>query len=76
MGGWAGSWATGCLALHVFQPNAGSQPRVVSSLCRNGCGLAYPRCGRGLRAVALSLAKIVPFYWPSDTSSTVKGPVK
>ena len=23
-GGWAGSWATGCLALRVFQPNAGS----------------------------------------------------
>ena len=42
-------------------------------LCRNGCGLVYPRCGRGLRAAALSLAKIVPFYWPSDSSSTVIG---
>ena len=42
----------------------------MSSLCRNGCSLAYPRCGRGFRAVALSLAKIVPFYLPSDSSNT------
>ena len=49
-----------------------------------GCGffvpkwvwLAYPRCGRGFRAVALCLAKIEPFYWPSDSSSTVIGPIK
>ena len=34
----------------------------MGSLCRNGCGLAYPRCGRGFRAVALCLAKIEPFY--------------
>ena len=31
---------------------------------------AYPRCGRGFRAVALCLAKIEPFNWPSDSSST------
>ena len=45
---------------------------VVGSLCRNECGLAYPRCGRGFRAVALCFAKIEPFYWPStaDSSST------
>ena len=42
-------------------------------LCRNGCGLAYSRCGRGLRAAALSLAKIVPLYWSSDSSRTVIG---
>ena len=42
----------------------------MSSLCRNGFSLAYPRCGRGFRAVALCLAKIEPFYWPSDSSST------
>ena len=42
-------------------------------LFRNGCGLAYPRCGRGLRAAALSLAKIVPLYWSSDSSRTVIG---
>ena len=41
----------------------------MGSLCRNGCGLAYPRCGRGFRAVALCLAKIEPFNWPSDSSS-------
>ena len=43
---------------------------LCGSLCRNGCGLAYPRCGRGFRAVALSLVKIEPFYWLSDSSST------
>ena len=43
---------------------------VAGSLCRNRCSLAYPRCGRGFRAIALSLAKIEPFYWPSDSSST------
>ena len=42
----------------------------MSSLCRNGCSLVYPRCGRRFRAVALCLAKIEPFYWPSDSSST------
>ena len=26
----------------------------MGSLCRNGCGLEYPRCGRAFRAVALS----------------------
>ena len=31
--------ATGCLALCIFQPNTGSWPRFVGSLCRNGCGL-------------------------------------
>ena len=41
----------------------------MSSLCRNGCSLAYPGCVRGFRAVALCLAKIEPFYWPSDSSS-------
>ena len=43
---------------------------VVISLCRNGCSLAYLRCGRGFRAVALCLAKIEQFNWPSDSSST------
>ena len=42
----------------------------MGSLCRNWSGLAYPRCGRGFIAVALCLAKIEPFYWPSDSSST------
>ena len=44
----------------------------MGSLCRNWSGLAYPRCGRDFRAVALvlCLAKIEPFYWPSDSSST------
>ena len=42
----------------------------MSCLCRNGCSLAYPRCGRGFRAVALCLAKIEPFYWLSDSSNT------
>ena len=42
----------------------------MSSLCRNGCSLAYPWCRRGFRAVALCLAKIEPFYWPSDSSSS------
>ena len=32
--------------------------------------MAYPRCGRGFRAVALCLAKIEPFYWLSDSSNT------
>ena len=27
-------------------------------------------CGRGFKAVALCLAKIDPFYWHSDSSST------
>ena len=43
---------------------------LCGSLCRNWCGLAYPRCGRGFRAVTLCLAKIEPFYWLSDSSST------
>ena len=52
-----------------------SQMQAVSkglccSLCLNGCGLAYPRCGRGSGALALCLAKIEPFYWPSDSSSS------
>ena len=42
----------------------------MSCLCRNGCSLAYRTSGRGFRAVALCLAKIEPFYWPSDSSST------
>ena len=42
----------------------------MSSLCRNGCSLAYPRCGRGFRALALCLAKIEPLYWPSHSSSS------
>ena len=42
----------------------------MSSLGRNGCSLAYRRCGRGFRAVALSFAKIDPFYWPSDSYRT------
>ena len=43
---------------------------VASSLCRNGCSLAFPMCERGFRAVALCFAKTEPFYWPSDSSST------
>ena len=44
----------------------------MGSLCRNGYGLAYPKCGIGFRAVALSLATIEAFYnyWPSDSSRT------
>ena len=42
----------------------------MSSLCRNGCSLADRRCGRGFRVIALCFAKIEPFYWPSDSSST------
>ena len=44
----------------------------MGSLCRNECGLAYPKFGRGFSAVALCLAKIEPFYWPTavDSSST------
>ena len=42
---------------------------VVGFLCRNVCSLAYPKYGRGFRAIALCLAKIDPFYWPSDSSS-------
>ena len=42
----------------------------MGSLCRNRCSLAYPRCGRGFRDVDLCLAKIEPFYWPLDSSST------
>ena len=61
--------------LAVLLPVFSSQMQTLSkwlcgSLCRNGCGLAYPRCGRGFRAVTLCLARIEPFYWPSDSSST------
>ena len=42
----------------------------MSCLCRNGCSLAYPRCGRRFSTVALCLAKREPFYWLSDSSST------
>ena len=28
------------------------------------------------QSIALCLAKIEPFYWPSDSSNTVLGPVK
>ena len=42
----------------------------MGSLCRNGYGLAYPKCGRGFRAVALSLATIELFNWLSDSSIT------
>ena len=58
-----GNSGWGCLAVRVFQENAGSLPRAKGSLCRNGCGLAYLRCGRSFRTVALCLAKIEPFYW-------------
>ena len=57
------------LAVFSNQMQALSE-RVVGSLCRNGCSLAYPRSRRGFRAVALCLAKIEPYYWPSDSSST------
>ena len=62
--------------LWVLCAKMGSKPRVVGSLCQNGCGLAHPRRGRGFRPVALCLAKLEPFYWPSDSSSTVIGLVK
>ena len=58
-----GNSGWGCLAVRVFQENAGSLPKAMGSLCRNGCGLAYLRCGRSFRPVALCLAKIEPFYW-------------
>ena len=45
------------VAVHVFQENAGSLPRVVGSLCRNGCGLAYPRYRRSFRRIALCLPR-------------------
>ena len=38
-GGWAGNPGSGCLAIGVFQANAGSVPMVVGSLCRSGWGL-------------------------------------
>ena len=38
-GGRGGNSGWGCLAVHVFQANAGSMPRVVGSLCRSGWGL-------------------------------------
>ena len=54
---------------HTFSDSGGP-----GSLCRNGCGLAHPRRGTSFRPVALCLAKIEPFYWPSDSSSTVIRP--
>ena len=42
----------------------------MGSLCRNGYGLAYPKCGISFRALALSLATIEPFYLLSDSSSS------
>ena len=51
-------WAIRLVAVCVFEVNAGYLPGVVGSLCRNGCGLVYPRCGRSFRPVALSLAEI------------------
>ena len=57
--------------LSVFSSQMQALSKVLcGSLCRNWCGLAYPRCGRGFRAVTLCLAKIEPFYWLSDSSST------
>ena len=47
--------------------------QAKGSLCRNGCGLAYPRCEKSFSPVALCLAEIEPFYWHSDTSNTVIG---
>ena len=43
---------------------------------RNGCGLVYPKCGRSFRLRALCLAKIEPFYWPTDCCNAVIGSVK
>ena len=78
MGGGVGGWEIQLLAvlLSVFSSQMQVLIHGLWVLCQNGCGLAYPRCGRGFRAVALCLAKIEPFYWPSDSSSTVIGPVK
>ena len=56
-----GNSASGPLAVRVFQA-----PRVVHYLCRNACGLAYPRCGRSFRPVPLCLAKVEPVYCPSQ----------
>ena len=81
--GWVGGWGVGgweIRLLAVLPSVFSSQMQALSQglwvLCAEMGGLAYPRCRRGFRAVALCLAKVEPFYWPSDSSSTVIGPVK
>ena len=68
-----GNSGSGCLAVCVFQANAGSVLRVVGSLCRSGWG---SRCGISFSLVALCLAEIEPFYCPSDSSNAVTGSIK
>ena len=70
--GWVGGGGvrnsvSGSLAVRVFQANAGTLPKVVGSLSRNGWSMAYPRCGRSFRPAALCLAEIEPFTGSSNT---------
>ena len=75
-GGWVGNSGSGSLALHVFSAECRLLALGCGFFVPNGCVLAYPRCGRNFRPLALCLATIEQFYWPLDSSSTVIGPVK
>ena len=79
--GWVGGWGVGgreirllAVLLSVFSSQMQAHSQGLWFLCAE-MGVAC-RYGRSFRAVALCLAKIEPFYWPSDSSSTVIGPVK
>ena len=67
-GGRLGDLASGCLVVGVFLVDAGSLPRIMGSLYRNWWGVVYPRYGRSFRPVALCMAELEPFYFPSDSS--------
>ena len=61
--------------LSVFSSQMQAHSQGLWVLCAE-MGVAWHILGAGgLPAVAISLAKIVPFYWPSDSSNTVIGPV-
>ena len=59
------------LLSNVFQANACSLPRFVSSLCRSRWSVAYPRYGRSFSPIAFCLAEIELFYWHLDSSNVL-----
>ena len=78
--GWgAGGWEIRLVAalLSMFFRWVQAPTQGLWVLCaENGCGLAFPRCEKSFRPIALCLAEIEPFYWHSDSSNTVIGSMK
>ena len=76
MGGRRVGNSVGAVLLSVFSGEYRLLAKDCGFFVQNGCGLAYPRCGKTFRPVALCLAEIEPFDWHSDSCNTVIGSVK